>query len=237
MLRVFDLVKQGGKHMPQVSAELRWFLNATNSTDVDAFDRWFKSGSLSPGGGTKPRGDVYAVDPSTDELGVKNREGKSGLEVKALVEPRFLSLEFGTRKATVQLWSKVTSNILTLPVDATARRTTLKTRWLRKFDTATSVATEVKLGAGPSGEDPAQSSPPNLGCNVEWTLVEVPGLVAKWWTFGLEAFVFGQTGPVHSFLEEGLRRTLTALRTSLGNAPSLGDAWCEQSYPMWIRST
>ena len=134
--------------MPQVSAELRWFLNATNVNDVDAFDRWFKSGTLLPGGGKKPREDVYAVDPSTDELGVKKREGKSGLEVKALVEPGFFSVEFGTRNATVQLWSKVTSNILTLPVDATFRRTTLKTRWLRMFDTATSVATEVKLGAG-----------------------------------------------------------------------------------------
>src|ERR671914_2866605 len=59
---------------------------------------------------------------------------------------RNLCLEFGTRKATAQLWSKVTSNILKLPVNATAKRTTLKTRWLRKFDTATSAATEVKLG-------------------------------------------------------------------------------------------
>jgi hypothetical protein len=221
--------------MPQVSAELRWFLDATNSTDVKAFDKWFKSGSLPPGGGKKVREDVYAVDPSTDELGVKNREGKSGLEVKALVEPRFLSLEFGTRKATAQLWSKVTSNILKLPVNATAKRTTLKTRWLRKFDTATSAATEVKLGGGPFGEDPAQGSPPDLGCNVEWTLVEVPGVAVQWWTFGFEAFAFGQAGPVCPLLEEGLRRTLTALRASLPSAPSLGQVWREQSYPAWIR--
>lgn len=222
--------------MPQVSAELRWFLNATKVNDVDAFDRWFKSGTLLPGGGKKPREDVYAVDPSTDELGVKKREGKSGLEVKALVEPGFFSVEFGTRNATVQLWSKVTSNILTLPVGATARRTTLKTRWLRMFDTARSVATEVKLGAGSFGEDPAQESPPNFGCNVEWTFVEVPGLVAKWWTFGLEASAFEQTTPVHSRLENGIRRTLAAMTTHLGNAPILGEAWCEQSYPQWIRS-
>lgn len=77
--------------MPQVSAEMRWFLEATNSTDGKTFDRWFKSGSIPPGGGKKVRKDVYAVDPSTDELGVKSREGEFGLEVKALVEPRFFS--------------------------------------------------------------------------------------------------------------------------------------------------
>jgi hypothetical protein len=221
--------------MPHVSAELRWFLNATDSTDVKAFDKWFKSGHPSPGGGEKVREDVYAVDPSTDELGVKTREGKSGLEVKALVEPRFLLLEFGTRRATAQLWSKVTSNILSLPVNATAKRTTRKTRWLRKFDTATSAATEVTLGGGPFGEDPAQGSPPDIGCNVEWTLVEVPGMATQWWTFAFEAFAFGRGGPVCPPLEEGLRRTLTALRASLPGAPSLGTAWREQSYPAWIR--
>ena len=222
--------------MPQVTAELRWFLDARNAGDVDAFERWFSSGALSPGGGKKPREDVYVFDPSTDELGVKQREGKSGLEVKALVEPSFFPLEFGSRKATVQLWSKVTSNILTLPPDAAARRRILKTRWLRKFDTTTAMATEVKLGAGPFGEDPAQGSTPNLGCNVEWAMVEVTGLVAKWWTFGLEAYAFGQTTPAHSHLEAGLRKTLAALRTNLGNAPTLSDAWREQSYPTWIRS-
>ena len=147
------------------------------------------------------------------------------------------SVEFGTRKASVQLWSKVTSNILTLPVGATVKRTTLKTRWLRMFDTADSVAMEVELGAGPFGEDPTQGSPPHLGCNVEWTLVEAAGYVAKWWTFGLEAFAFAQTTPVHFHLEAGLRKTLAAMRTKLGNPPILGEAWCEQSYPTWIKSS
>ena len=38
-LAEFGLARQGGKHMPQVTAELGWFLNETNYTDVDAFDR------------------------------------------------------------------------------------------------------------------------------------------------------------------------------------------------------
>ena len=221
--------------MPQVSAEMRWFLDATHSTDGEAFDVWFKSGSLPPGGG-KERKDVYAVDRSTDELGVKNREGKSGLEVKALVEPRFLSLEFGTRKATAQLWSKVTSNILMLPDDAGAKCTTLKTRWLRKFDTTGSAATEVEIGAGPFGEDPVQGSLPDIGCNVEWTLIKVPGLAAQWWTFGLEAFAFGQDGPISRLLEEALRKTLIAISSSRPGVPSLGMVWREQSYPAWLKN-
>jgi hypothetical protein len=178
---------------------------------------------------------VYAVDPSTDALGVKTREGRAGLEVKVLVEPRFLSLAFGTRKATAQLWSKVTSNILTLPVKAAAKRTTLKTRWLRTFDTATSAATEVPLGAGPFGEDPVQGSRPDVGCNVEWTVVQIPGVAAQWWTFGVEAFAFGHDGPVSHLLEEGLRKTLTALRARWPSVPSLGKVWREQSYPAWLR--
>ena len=223
--------------MPQVTAELRWFLDARNASEVDAFGRWFTSGRLPPGGGKKPREDVYALDLSTEELGVKTREGKSGLEIKALVDARLLSLAFGTREATAQLWSKVASNILTLPADARAKRTTRKTRWLRKFDTTAADVTEVKLGAGPFGEDPVQGSPPKWGCNVEWTLVEVPDADVKWWTCGFEAFAFEHVGPLCPLLEQGLRRALLAVISSLGQPPQLGEAWREQSYPAWIRSS
>src|SRR5262245_49290864 len=222
--------------MPYVSAAVRWLLAARHAPEVTAFDSWFKSGRLPPGGGKKVREDVYALDLSTEELGVKTREGKTGLEVKALVDARLLSLAFGTRDATAQLWTKVTSNILTLPADVRARRTLRKARWLRQFDTATPDATEVKLGVGLFGEDPAQGSLPTWGCNVEWTLVEVPGWDVQWWTFGLEAFAVESAGPVCPLLEQGLRRTLPALIASLGPPPKLGEAWREQSYPAWLRS-
>jgi len=222
--------------MPYVSAEVRWFLAARYATEVTAFDSWFKAGRLPPGGGKKPREDVYALDLSTEELGVKTREGKSGLEVKTLVDAHLLSLAFGTRAATAQLWSKVTSHILTLPADVRARRTVRKRRWLRTFATATSGATEVKLGVGLFGEEPLQGSPPTWGCNVEWTLVEVPGWDGQWWTFGLEAFAFEPAAPVCPLLEQGLRRTLPALIASLGQPPQLGEVWREQSYPAWLRS-
>jgi hypothetical protein len=219
--------------MPQVSAELRWFVDATNSAEVRTFDTWFKSGRMSPGGGVRIREDVYAVDSSTDELGVKNREGKSGLEVKVLVEPRFLSLEIGARNATAQLWSKVTSSVLMLPVNTTGRLVVLKTRWLRKFDTSTSFVREIKLGGGPFGEEPIEESSVDIGCNVEWTSIEINGNTH--WTFGFEAFAFGQAGPVFPLLEDGLRRLVSTLNSTIPSVPPLGTMWREQSYPAWIR--
>ena len=85
--------------MPQVSAEMRWFLKAAHATEVTAFDQWFRSGPQPPGGG-KARTDAYAVDASTDELGAKDRGGKPGLEVKVLVG-NLGSLKFGARGGVV----------------------------------------------------------------------------------------------------------------------------------------
>lgn len=220
--------------MPQVSAELRWFVDAKYSGDIRVFDTWFRSGPVPPGGG-KTREDVYVLDTSTVELGVKNREGKPGLEVKALVEPRLASFQFGRREGKAQLWSKVTSRTLSPPNDQAAKRTTLKTRWLRKFDTSTDQATEIRLGRGTFGEDPLEGSLPDLGCNVEWTLVEVPSVTTQWWTFGFEAFAFGQAGPVIELLQRGLARTLTALNSRTSNVPNLEPIWLEQSYPAWLK--
>jgi hypothetical protein len=226
----------GGEHMPLVSAEVRWFLKATHAAEVEAFGRWFHEvGGLPPGGGIRVREDVYVVDPATDELGVKDRGGRPGLEVKAMVEPRFLALEFGSRQATAQLWSKITSSVLTLPAGAAGRCTTRKTRWLRKFDTSTVPVRELELGRGPFGEEPLQGSLPDVGCNLEWTSIEVPGTAGQWWTVGLEAFAFRQAGPIWPFLEAGLRRTIAALDAASPRAPSLGSAWREASYASWIR--
>lgn len=222
--------------MPQVSAELRWFLNATHAADVRAFGLWFRSGEIPPGGGRQRR-DVYALDRSTEEIGIKKREGRSGLEVKALVEPCLISLDFAGRKATAQLWSKTVSNTLALPSDPNDQLAVFKTRWLRKFETATPTATEVRLGGGLSGEDPIEDPRPALGCNVGWTLVEVPGMAAQWWSFGFETFAFGQPGPLFPLLEEALRKTISALGVVMPGRPALGEKWREQSYPAWLKRT
>jgi hypothetical protein len=220
--------------MPQVSAELRWFLDATHRTEVEAFTQWFQGGPMRPGGGVE-RIDVYVLDPSTDELGAKLRDmNTADLELKALVVPALCSLSLGTRTAAVQVWSKVISKAVALPEPASARRSTRKRRWLRTFDTSGPEPQEVELGGGESREGPVNGSRPATGCNVEWTAVTVDG--RTWWTFGLEAFSSGTTGSVEARLEDGLRRALVALEHSLGRMPVLGTSWLEQSYPAWLRS-
>jgi hypothetical protein len=227
--------------MAQVSAEIRWFLNAAHAEQVDAFTRWFQSGPLSPGGGTE-RVDVYARDASTDELGVKERDQKpganekTGVEVKALVVPALGTVNFATRDATIQIWTKLPSRSLSLPSDASARCTTRKLRWLRKFDTSGATVIEVELGGGKSGEDPLNGARPNLACNVEWTRVKVDGDTREWWSFGAEAFAFGARGGVEGTLESALRQALGALTDQLGPPPALGQEWTELSYPAWLRA-
>ena len=216
--------------MPQVSAEIRWFLDAAHVAQVDDFTRWFRGGPLSAGGGRERR-DVYAHDPSTDEFGVKARGQKPGVELKVLVVPLLGKTSLGAREATIQIWSKVTASIIAVP---DARRTTRKVRWLRKFDTSGATATEVKLEE--LEEEPKSGPRLDIGCNAEWTSVSVDGNPRAWWTFGLEAFAFGSHGSVEATLEAGLRKALSALEDRLGPAPALGADWVEQSYPAWLRS-
>lgn len=219
--------------MPQVSAELRWFLDAAHAEESEAFGRWFRGGAPPPGGG-EPRDDVYALDDSTEEIGVKSRGEKPGLEIKALVVPELCALEFGGRSGQVQIWSKVTSKVLALPDGDGARRATRKTRWLRKLDASGSRATEIALGAGKRREDPLKGSRPDLGCNVEWTSVEILGSSRTWWTFGLEAFAYKQPGGLAPILEDCLRKAVAALEKHHGAPPRLVNAWKEWSYPAWL---
>jgi hypothetical protein len=226
--------------MPQVSAEIRWFLDAVHAEQVDAFTRWFRSGPFAPGGGTE-RVDVYARDRSTDELGVKGRGQKAGsetpsVEVKALVVPALGTVSFGARDATIQIWSKVRSRSISLPSDAGARCTTRKVRWLRKFDTSGPRATEIELGGGKSGEEPKSGASPDVGCNVEWTKITVEGDVREWWSFGVESFAFGAEGGVERILEGALRQALGALTDRLGSPPAIGPDWSELSYAAWLRA-
>ena len=198
---------------------MRWFLGPAETTRAAAFGAWFLPGRAP----AASRQDVYVLDPEATDLGVKSRGGKTGLEVKALVDPSFCELRPGGRVTQVQLWTKVTSKKLALP-DAT--RTVQKTRRLRKFDTHAAVATEIELGAGASGEDPISGEKPALGCNVEWTALEVGGS-AGGWTFALEAFA----GDARL---DALRHSLEKTIAALAAMPPLDDAWVEQSYPGWL---
>lgn len=215
--------------MPQVSAELRWFLASQHQALASAFGDWFESGKKKAGGSRdKTRKDVYALD-QTLELGVKDREGKEGLEVKVLVTDSAAQLRLGTRDATVQIWSKVTSQVLALPSGPNASRVVLKKRRLRKFDTMNAIQ-EVELD---EKENPIAGDKPKAGCNVEWTEIAVPGSPVCW-SFGLEAFSFVPGVDHRAVLVEALRTTLAALDALLPGRPELGEQWLEQSYPAWL---
>lgn len=209
--------------MPQLSAEVRWFLPSTETERRTAFGAWFEAGAFALGGKlSTPRDDVYLREANI-ELGIKDRGGKPGLEVKALVgEAGEVRLAGGG--ATVQIWTKVTSKVLALPTDRLLVR---KWRRLRKFDCADAVR-EVELGGGASGEEPKEGSWPTSGCNVEWTRIDVNG--TEWWSFGMEAFA--ADGDPNS-LVQSLKRTVEALEKR-GTPPKLDGSWIESSYPKWM---
>ena len=115
----------------QVSAELRWFIDASHAAQVHAFGDWFEAGPYPPGGG-KLRIDLYAAEPAVD-LGAKQRGGKSELELKVLACARLCSIQVGARTASAQLWSKVSSEVLIMPAEDAKRRALHKRRSLRKY--------------------------------------------------------------------------------------------------------
>ena len=217
--------------MAQVSAEVRWFILDGSNDEIAAVDRWFKDGPNPPGGGSE-RFDVYLIDHSTAELGIKARDGKPGLEVKVLVDANAATLSLGGRAAHVQVWSKVASAALLLPDERDKLRTTSKRRWLRKFDTLKPDAREILLGGGKSGEEPLKDAIPDVGCNVEWTTVEVDG--QGWRTLGFESFAFNHANG-YLTLVPSLERTFRTLEQTLGQLPPLGIGWNELSYPAWLR--
>lgn len=120
-----------------ISAELRWFWRETLPPGLE---QWFRSGTLTPGGGNS-RDDEYLVDPLQSELGVKKRSGMSGIEIKGLVEVR--TVLPGPFSGRVQIWTKWTSHVIT--IDHLPRIVVRKTRWVRKYDTSGSAVHELEL--------------------------------------------------------------------------------------------
>jgi hypothetical protein len=153
----------------QVSAEVRWFQVGSIPDDLK---KWF----CEPApdfrhrvGGGHQRIDVYVLIQDS-ELGIKSRGGKKGFEVKGLVDVLPWQLDFGQMSVVPQLFCKWSSGQLEF-ADLPAVET-VKTRWLRKFNTAAVDLREIRLGAGDFGEDPiVKSERPDVGCNVELTSV------------------------------------------------------------------
>jgi hypothetical protein len=197
-----------------VSAEVRWFWQGAMPDPIDA---WFRRGAYPPGGG-RPRTDEYLRTPGQHDLGVKRRGGAAGVEVKGLVERRGSSTSpFAGR---IQIWCKWTSDVLT--IDGQPRIAVHKTRWVRKYDTAGSVVTEVELDAT---ERPRHAAGRLLerGCQLELVTLRVDDMKEPWSSLGFEAFGALDT------LEDSLRRTMA----HLSDAPSV-TLGAELSYPEWL---
>ena len=203
----------------QVSAELRWFW--THGVPP-ALGDWFRGlgDGAAPGGGA-PRLDEYVLDRTQRQLGIKTRGGKSGVEVKGLVQ---ISAEeavapFARRP---QIWCKWTSDVLT--IGHLQRTTVRKVRLLRKFDADSELLREIALDEHERPRDAAVILPTH-GCHIELVSLGIEGSTTTWWTLAFEAF-----GPMDT-VEETLHRTLAhVLRES---TPQLGDAQ-SLSYPEWL---
>ena len=191
----------------QVSAEVRWFHLGAVPEDLRT---WFCQPALDfrhRAGGGRQRKDVYLLIPDT-ELSIKSRGGKKGLEVKGFLDVVSSQLHFGQVSVVPRLFCKWSSEELGFAKLPTVE--IVKTRWLRKFDTAATDPREIELGAGDFGEDPiVKSERPDFGCNIELTSVTKGD--EAWWTFGAESFTFGRAGRAFESVTEGLFRTMKAL--------------------------
>jgi len=207
----------------QVSAEIRWFWRTTPSPD---FEAWFREATpySCPAGGGQLRTDEYLRDPNQDELGLKRRGDKPGVEVKGKVAIMERGLAAEPWVGPIELWTKWTSK--TLKLDSASTVTTEKVRWLRKFDTSGLIPEEIPLNDKELPVD-AKRQLPSQGSNVELTQVKLLNSEAGevWWTFGLEAFGTIQT------VEDNLRKVADALAAR--RPPSVGEAELA-SYPLWL---
>ena len=164
----------------QVSAESRWFWNGSAPEHLE---EWFcgKHPDGIPAGGGKERRDDYIRDPNQNELGIKRRGEKPGVEVKGLVSSRSTDLSAGPFVGPIEIWSKWTSEALSINPALTI--VTRKLRWLRKFDTGHGSPREIKVDEYEKIQEPL----PQNGCNVELTRLTMPD-DEQWFTLGFEAF-------------------------------------------------
>lgn len=208
----------------QVTAEIRWFWSVPQAELKD----WFTNSNIHdyPAGGGGTRIDSYLLDPRQVELGLKHRGGRKGVEIKGLVAVTAGGCTVKPFDGDIEIWTKWTSS--TLSLDMTKTVTTEKQRWLRKFDTRSGQAIEIKLD---ERESPVGKMP-EKGCGIELTKVRFLDHETHealhdeiWWTLSFESF--GKLEDV----KESLR--ITAETLSRRNPPAF-DKNCHASYPEWL---
>lgn len=206
----------------QVSAEIRWFWH---NQPPPGLKHWFLEARHHPcsaGGGGGPRRDRYFHDPHQDELGLKLRGSKKGVEIKGLITLTRNGLTVDPFVGPIEIWAKWTSEPLNLPEQALFK--TKKLRWLRKFDTTKRGPEEIPLD---SDEKPSNGRAlPMLGCNVELTQVTLSN-EEVWWTLGFEAF-----GNIRT-VENDLRATASILAE---RHPPEFEQGMVASYPSWLKN-
>ena len=141
------------------SAESRWFWNGSAPEQLEEWFRGKHPDGISAGGG-KERRDDYLRDPNQNELGIKCRGEKSGVEVKGLVSPGATSLSAEPFVAPIEIWTKWTSDALR--IDPALTIVTRKLRWLRKFATGNGSPREIEVDEYEKIQEPL----PQKGCNV-----------------------------------------------------------------------
>jgi hypothetical protein len=208
----------------QVSAELRWFWFSRVAAQLED---WFIGEGSYRGGhdwsidrNVNQREDVYFMDWSHRELGVKQRGGKPGVEIKGLVATVWDRRPVHPFDTPPEIWCKWAS-----PSMPTTGKTlpTLKTRYLRKFEMKEGRPDEIQLGTDEKPLDPSKW--PQRGCNVELTRVQVGS--NTWWTLGFEAF-----GGLDTVVAD-----LCAVAAAISDRqPPFPEDGIVESYPDWLQN-
>lgn len=198
-------------HAMRMTAEIRWFWSGRPPRD---FDAWFRTAgpSWDRASDSKTRTDAYLRDHAQTVLGIKQRGGSTGVEIKGLISTRATLLELAGCAAPVGLWGKWPS---TLALDQRRLIRIEKQRWMRKFCVEAGAARELPTG---------DASLRTCGCDVELTLLEGPD-GSLWWTLGFEAF------GAFDRVEEDLAATVAALTRR--SPPRLNDGQAN-GYPGWL---
>jgi hypothetical protein len=104
-----------------------------------------------------------------------------------------------------------------------------KTRWLRKFDTAKHVRSEIPLATNERPQ--AGYSLPMQGCDVELTEVKIVSRSGTWWTLGFEAFGDIDTVPANLTLVLLPDKPFLARTIGSGALMSYPALACERNQP------
>lgn len=193
----------------QLSAEMRWFWRDT--PPIGLLEQFGGGVGNDLDSRAELRIDRYLHDPLQNEIGIKLRGGKPGVEIKGLVKT-VASKAVRPFTGNIEIWAKWTSQ--SLPLASNLTTAIDKSRWLRKFSTDMKSAREITM-----------NDRPDEGCNVELTRIHLPD--EEWWTFGLESF-----GPLDN-IADSLRETATKLAS--GGFPDLMTGRFA-SYPTWLQT-